>query len=450
MFDNDERDGLETWVQRLASLPSPESSEELVSRLRTLEEIACAVTAAQARDAAELDAVRRAERAAADIASRRRSGGVAAEVALARRVSPHAGSRLLGLAKVLTSEMPCTLALMTGGQLSEWRASLLARETACLDVADRRAIDAELCGGDNPPAASLGDRELVAAARRLAIQVDARSVAARAAKASADRCVTIRPAPDTMTWVSALLPVADGVAVYAALKLAADTAVTPSGSEPRGRGQVMADSLVERVTGRNPLERPVDLAVSVVLSDAALLDGDDTPGEVAEVGPVPAPWVRQLIAEASLDEQTKVFIRQLYRGPHGGLVAAASRSRLAPPGLARLIELRDQRCRTPWCDAPIRQIDHVRSWKRGGRTSEANLQGLCERCNYDKQAPGWHAEPVSGPDVGDGIGERHVSRLTTPSGHTYDSIAPPLPGADDVRPEDSIVERDLRRLLPAA
>ena len=35
--------------------------------------------------------------------------------------------------------------------------------------------------------------------------------------------MTIRPAPDAMTYVTALLPVAQGVGVYAALKRAADT-----------------------------------------------------------------------------------------------------------------------------------------------------------------------------------------------------------------------------------
>ena len=36
-------------------------------------------------------------------------------------------------------------------------------------------------------------------------------------RAEADRMVSIRPAPDTMTYVTALLPVAQGVGVYAAL-----------------------------------------------------------------------------------------------------------------------------------------------------------------------------------------------------------------------------------------
>ena len=49
-------------------------------------------------------------------------------------------------------------------------------------------------------------------------RLDVKALVARSAKAAADRCVTIRPAPDTMAYVTALLPVAQGVAVYAALK----------------------------------------------------------------------------------------------------------------------------------------------------------------------------------------------------------------------------------------
>ena len=43
------------------------------------------------------------------------------------------------------------------------------------------------------------------------------SVAARRRRAESDRCTSLRPAPDTMTWFTACLPVKDGVAVHAAL-----------------------------------------------------------------------------------------------------------------------------------------------------------------------------------------------------------------------------------------
>ena len=61
--------------------------------------------------------------------------------------------------------------------------------------------------------------------------------------------MSLRPAPDTMSQLSALLPVAQGVAVYAALTRSADTA--RAGGDARSRGQIMADTLVERVTGQS-------------------------------------------------------------------------------------------------------------------------------------------------------------------------------------------------------
>ena len=66
-----------------------------------------------------------------------------------------------------------------------------------------------------------------------------------------------------------------------------------------------------------------------------------------------------------------------------------SRSRAFPKGLAQYIRLRDQRCRTPYCDAQIRHIDHAVPAAAGGRTLARNGQGLCEACNYAKEADGW-------------------------------------------------------------
>jgi len=97
-----------------------------------------------------------------------------------------------------------------------------------------------------------------------------------------------------------------------------------------------------------------------------------------------------------------------------------SRARLMPAGMQRVIQARDQLCRTPWCDAPIRHHDHVVPWRNAGDTSEINGQGLCEACNLAKEADGWHAQTVPGP--------RHTVETTTPTGHTYQSTAPALPG----------------------
>ncbi|QTG79370.1 HNH endonuclease [Arthrobacter crystallopoietes] len=114
-------------------------------------------------------------------------------------------------------------------------------------------------------------------------------------------------------------------------------------------------------------------------------------------------------------------MRRLYTAPGTGqLLGMDSRARSMPAGMQRVIQARDQLCRTPWCDAPIRHHDHVVPWRNAGQTSEVNGQGLCEACNLAKEADGWHAQTVPGP--------RHTVETTTPTGHTYQSTAPALPG----------------------
>ena len=97
-----------------------------------------------------------------------------------------------------------------------------------------------------------------------------------------------------------------------------------------------------------------------------------------------------------------------------------SRARLFPPGLRRYLTARDDTCRTPYCDAPIRHLDHIIPWHRNGTTTRNNGAGLCEACNHTKELPGWTSRPRPGP--------RHTLDVTTPTGHTYHSTAPPLPG----------------------
>ncbi len=399
-------------------MADPDADESaLVERIAELERVKSAAAAGQARAAAALDATRRTAEAAAGVPAAGRGRGVASEIALARRDSPVRGNRHLGFAKALVYEMPHTLAALEAGVLTEWRATLIVRESACLDVEDRRALDAELCAD---PAAldGMGDARVVAAAKTIAYRLGPHAVVDRAAKAEKERTVSIRPAPDTMTYLTALLPVAQGVSVYAALRREADTR-----TDGRSRGQVMADTLVERVTGRSAAAA-TPIAVNLVLSDQTLLGGSSAPADVCGYGPIPAAVARGLVCGAVTDERSRATLRRLYAHPaSGALVAMESRARLFPRGLAAFIGLRDQRCRTPYCDAPIRHRDHARAWASGGVTSAGNGLGLCEQCNYVKEVAGWAVES--------GIDEkcRHTAEFTTPTGRRYRSGAPPLPTA---------------------
>jgi hypothetical protein len=403
-------------LEALAAVDPHADEAALIEQIAWLERVKSAAAAGQARAAAALDAKRRGDEAAAGVPKAKQGRGVAGEVALARHDSPARGGRHLGLAKALVHEMPHTLAALVCGALSEWRATLIARESACLTVEDRRLLDAELCA-DVSRLEGMGDARITAAAKEIAARLDAQAVVDRAAKAEADRTVTIRPAPDCMTYVTVLLPVAKGVGVYAALKRAADTTF-----DDRSRGQVMADTLVERVTG-HPAEEPEHVALNLVMTDQALWGQDNAPAVLDGYGPIPAPVAQGLVRDAVVDDESLATLRRLYRDPKSGsLVAMESRSRFFPKGLAGFIGVRDRTCRTPYCDAPIRHRDHATPRNRGGPTSATNGLGECERCNYAKEAPGWRVAAVDENGM-------HTAEFVTPTGARYHSTASPLPGA---------------------
>lgn len=422
------------FAELLATEPTAELDDaERIDLLHALERVKCAAEGAQAVVSAQFDRSQRAQAASRGVPKERRGRGIAHQIALARRVSPHRGQRLLGLAKVLVAEMPCTLAALRGGYITEWQATLVARETACLSLDDRRWIDRRLCGVPEDVEAT-SPRELAGRAAKLAAELDPESVYVRRSKAEADRTVTVRPAPDTMSWVTGHLPVKAGVAVYAALRAEADRLV--GAGDGRTRGQIMADTLVSRVLGGASGSPQVPVLVNVVIGVDSLLATDDAGTEIPGYGPIPAHAVRDWIRRG-LDGGAEVELRRLFADPRTGqLVAGESKAGAFPKPLAELIALRDLRCRNSWCDAPVRHVDHVVARAEGGPTSLDNGQGLCEGCNYAKEAIGWRARPRPAPG--------HQVETTTPTGHTYRSRAPELV---DLR---SPGERWLARVLRVA
>lgn len=391
---------------------------ERVDLLRALEELKCVAEATQAAIAADLDDSQRAQQHALGVKVARRGRGVAAQVALARRESPRRGRQHLGLARVLRDELPYTWAAFRDGRITEWRATVIARETACVSLQDRLAMDRAIAG-DPDALEGYSDRVVFSELHKLAARLDPASVAARRRRAEADRHVSVRPAPDTMAYLTVLLPVAQAAAAYAALSVAADSAT--AAGDPRSRGQLMADTLVARVTGAPVAAdgRPVvPVAIGLVMTDRALLSGAHDTAHLDGHGPIPAGLARELVAD-HLDSGARAWLRRLYTSPATGeLVAMDSRQRLFRGSLREAINLRDQFCRSPWCNAPIRHRDHVTGVASGGSTAAAEGQGLCEDCNYAKEAPGWAARPRPGPG--------HAVNTTTPTGRTYTSYAPPL------------------------
>lgn len=399
---------LTALVARLSDTAVDAPDGGLIDLIGAAEQAKNALAALQARASVALRRLREREAADAGRPIGRVARSVAGEIALARHESPHRAAQLLGVATMLLREMPLTMRAFRTGQISEYRASLVVRETACLTREDRAAVDFEVAA-DLP---TLSDRQIVAECRRIGYRLDPHSAVNRVASAEADRRVTIRPAPDCMALVSALLPVAQGVALFGALTVAADSA--RAAGDARCRGQVMADTLVERSTGQASADA-VPVQVQVVITDEGLLSDSDQPARLDGYGPVPAGIARRLASIATQNDQ--LWIRRLYVKPlTGQLVAMESKSRLFPAGLKDFIKARDEICRTPWCGTPIRHTDHVIPVRDGGRTTADNGQGLCEQCNQIKEAPGWS-----------GVSRLEGILLRTPTGHLYTTRPPPLP-----------------------
>ncbi len=344
--------------------------------------------------------------------------GVGAQVALARQESPHRGQVLVGFAKDLAVDLPHTAAALREGTLSEFRAMLIARESGCLDREQRALLDEALCA-PGPDGArfveGLGTGRVVGEVRRRVAGIDPAAVVARNRRAETERRVSLRPAPDTMAYLTGLLPMVQAIAAHVALGREADR--LRAEGDPRSRGQLMADLMITRLTGQ-ATATGVPVTVEVVLSDQSLLGAGHEPATIPGWGPVPAQIAREAIARAT--EDLGAWIRRLYTDPAGNLVALSTKQRLATNGLATYLNLRDQGlCRTPWCDAPARHTDHVIPADQGGPTTAANLQGLCEACNHTKQAPGWTQDLVI-----DDLQARHTVQTTTPTGHRHRSRAP--------------------------
>ncbi|NUL49538.1 DUF222 domain-containing protein, partial [Cellulosimicrobium funkei] len=341
---------------------------------------ACA--AAQARTTAALHGLRTQAEAEQGVPVRDRGRGLAAEVALARRESPSTGSRDVGLARALCEEMPHTLAALTRGAISEWKATIMCRETAWLPVQARRQVD-ELMAGRLE---ELGVKKLAGVARAHAQRLDQASAVEQMNRSERERRVSVRPAPGAMAYLTALLPMAQAVGCLGSLKKSAATTVGTGDRAERTQDQVMADLLVERLTGQTHAE-DVPVEIHLVMTDRSLwgadesseadaehrtatsqdriaenstgtvqpgggqpernqaehdqpeqdraaqdqVGGSEVPAWLVGHGPLPAEVARRVIT----DSEAEVFVRRLYTEPTSGQLVAMDSKRRTFSGALR-------------------------------------------------------------------------------------------------------------------
>lgn len=384
--------------------------------LGRLERIKAVVAAASLRVTRAFAESQTARQRAAGLRREHLGRGVGDQVALACGLTPAQGAARVRLAAALV-QLPQAERLLERGNITEWAATILVRETAHLTAADRAEVDRRLCAereGQPPAATRLSPRRLANRARGIGAELDVAAAVRRASQAKQDRAVWIRPAPDTMAYVTALLPVVQGVSCYAALVKAAESA--KNDGDERGRSQLMADILVERLTGQASAEA-VPVEIGLVMTPDALLGVSDEPARLPDGTFLPAPTARDLARR----EDAPRWLRRLFTDPITHVVTDLDRARRRIYGglEARVVDARDQHCRLPRCDSLLTHRDHIQSARHGGQTTVTNGQRQCPPHNLLKELPGWTHE-VTDPGPG-----QHEVVITTPTGHRYTSQAPP-------------------------
>lgn len=398
-------------IDRFASMlrgEKPAATEaETLARIAAFEGLKATIVSAQSAEAVAFEVLRQRRDALNQVPARDCGIRSAEEIALAKKISPGSGRKFLSTSRAIVCEMPNTFKALASGEISEDKARVMAEETAALPSADRRKVDTRMKMSMGPA----GIRSLRTEARALAEEMNAEAAAQRAAKATANRRVTMTALDDGMGRVSAIIPIQQAVAVYEGLKGAADSVSAAGCAKGRRNNQLMADAFVERLTGQSSAAA-VPTEVHLVVEAETLLSDGMVPAWLPGYGPLPARTARNFVAA----NDAEVFIRRMFtRATDGQLVGMESRGRSFTGQLRQMVIYRDDVCRTPWCDARIRHADHADGFASGGATSWENGSGLCAACNYAKEHPGWKHEATA-----EGL------KVTTPSGREYEDPTAPF------------------------
>ncbi|GAA4522037.1 HNH endonuclease [Brachybacterium paraconglomeratum] len=373
----------------------------------------------------------------------------AREVSMKIGKSPASAAHSLASQRRLVADMPEMLTALADAQITSTVAHRTARSFAPLSSAQRAEAD-HLLGQRLPDLDAAGSEAWDDAAAAAIAQADPFGQKRRHQRAMQERNVTVRRAEHGMATVSARVSGLDGAKIRKRLSLEAER-LRASGDR-RGHQAIQADSFVDTLIGRENGMEPVTLDIGIMITDRALIH--PTGGDLVQIegyGAAPAEVLRDELRGPlgiALTRETeeamgpdgpalRAVMRRLYTHPRTGeLVAVESRARAFPAALAKFIRWRDRICRGPYCDAAIRQSDHVHPHASGGSTSLDNGQGLCAYCN------GKEGQTRSVQRVGDPATDGHTVEWVSGTGTRRVSRPPAL-----TTPEQPPVQEALRRAV---
>ncbi|NMH96973.1 DUF222 domain-containing protein [Pseudonocardia acidicola] len=164
-----------------------------------------------------------------------------AEIGLMLRESAGAAAWKVDEARRLVERFPATWAVLAAGEITEYKARIIAEGCADLDDELVARVQARVL----PSAPKQTPGQLRAAVRRAVHQVDERAAERRHERQRRKRAVALYPERDGMATLSATLPAVEAVGVYAVL----DECARRAGGAGEGRGMDArrADALVDLV-----------------------------------------------------------------------------------------------------------------------------------------------------------------------------------------------------------
>jgi hypothetical protein len=380
-----------------------------------------------------------------------------AEVALMLRIAGVTAAHRVAEAVTLVERYPAALDALEAGAVTLAKVRIIAEQTAQLTDTQAGRVERTVLGraGGQTPG------QLRQSVRRAVLNTDPDAVRRRQQAALRERGVSLYDLPDGMAMLSACLPAAEAVGVYAVLdhhaRATGNTDASRDADSDNGNGGSReggdsiadsdddrtldarrADVLVDLVCGplghpaagstaatsrRGPLwRRHVEVQVRLTVPYTTLFGLDEQPGELAGYGPLPPHQTRELAAAGTW--------RRILTDPPTGLPIdfGTTRYRL-PSNLRDAILTRHPRCQAPGCNrtAVGCDLDHHTPHHRSGTTTLTDTGPYCRRHHRLKQTPRWLVTRDPHGSV----------TWITPSGHTYTSTPPPVaePIAPLPRPE---------------
>ncbi|WP_245573243.1 DUF222 domain-containing protein [Amycolatopsis benzoatilytica] len=328
---------------------------------------------------------------------------LACELALALHITDTRAGAMLSAADALTERLPRTLRLMDQGELDLYRAMKVTIGTSRLSDHHAQLVDVLL----EPRLADKNPTQIRKATAYAATKIDPDGAANRMTQRHSERRVMLHHQSEGISQLT-VDNVSTDKATAAYLRIDRIARSLKTGSEKRTLDQLRADVAVDLLlTGKGGVPERSEVYLYVDLQ--TYLGLNNNPAELTGHGHIPAELARHI---ATGPDTT---LRRVITDPLTGQVIEVGKFRYRPNiDVDELIRVRDRECRQPGCPRPAQSC--VTEATGSDPTDTDSTLSYCRRHRRLKNRADWTYQVL----------EDGKLVVTTPTGETAESTAPPL------------------------